>query len=134
MKKFILLAVMIFAIVIGIIVFAFCGQRPFGDLKASDIVSASVHLVPPDKTIQILEVHELVSHLKDVVVYNKDSSYHNYCGQGVTYLLVMSDGNQAEITAYNPFVIINGVGYRTKYEPCEKLNYYANKLLSTISD
>jgi hypothetical protein len=31
-------------------------------------------------------------------------------------------------TAYNPFFIIDAVGYRTKYEPCEKLNLWANEL------
>jgi hypothetical protein len=31
-------------------------------------------------------------------------------------------------TAYNPFFIIDAVGYRTKYEPCEKLNSWVNEL------
>ena len=30
---------------------------------------------------------------------------------------------------YNPFLVIDGVGYKTKYEPCEALNHYANRLL-----
>ena len=32
---------------------------------------------------------------------------------------------------YNPFLIIDGVGYKTKYEPCQALNSYANELLNS---
>jgi len=41
----------------------------------------------------------------------------------------MVDGSKEEIMASNPFVVINGTGYKTKYEPCQKLNGYANRLL-----
>lgn len=85
---------------------------------------------PPDKTIQITEIKELVEYLKDVVIYNEDNSYTEYVGQGVTFTLTMTDGTQTEITAYNPFLVIDGAGYKTDYEPCEALNNYANKLLN----
>lgn len=29
----------------------------------------------------------------------------------------------------NPFVIIDGVAYKAKYKPCEKLSLIANKLI-----
>lgn len=67
--------------------------------------------------------------LKDVVIYNEDNSYTEYSGQAVIFMLTMADGTQIEIVAYNPFLIIDGVGYKTKYEPCEALNHYANMLL-----
>lgn len=76
-----------------------------------------------------IEKKELVEYLKDVVIYKKDNSYTEYAGQGVTFTLTMSDGTQTQIMAYNPFLVIDGVGYRTKYEPCEALNNYANRLL-----
>lgn len=109
--------------------FAFSGDRPFKNLKAENVVSASVELLPPDATIQIAEIKELVSCLNDVVIYNKDNSYTEYCGQAVIFTLNLSDGSQMRIQAYNPFVIINGIGYKCKYEPCEALNSYANRLL-----
>ena len=34
------------------------------------------------------------------------------------------DGTQTDIMAYNPFIVIDGIGYKTKYEPCEALNSY----------
>lgn len=76
-----------------------------------------------------IEKKELVEYLKDVVIYKKDNSYTEYAGQGVTFTLTMSDGTQTQIMAYNPFLVIDGVGCRTKYEPCEALNNYANRLL-----
>lgn len=116
---------------IGVIACALSGQKPYKNLKTSDIVSAAVYLAPPDKTIQITETHELVSYLNEIVIYKKDNSYTEYAGQAVIFTLAMADGSQEEIMAYNPFVVINGTGYKIKYEPCEKLNSYANKLLNT---
>ena len=43
--------------------------------------------------------------------------------------VTLRDGSTTQVVAYNPFVIIDGVGYRTKYEPCEALNAFANRLL-----
>jgi hypothetical protein len=109
------------------------GRKPFQNLNAADIVHAAVRLTPPDKTVQILEPTELTKladYLKDVVIYREDNSFHEYSGQGVTFQLTMADGTQREVMAYNPFLVIDGVGYRTKYEPCQALSQYANDLLS----
>lgn len=106
------------------------GHKPFKNLDSSDIVSANVQLMPPDTTIQITDIKELVSYLNEVVIYGEDNSYTEYAGQAVVFTLDMSDGSQMKITEYNPFVIINGVGYKCKYEPCEALNNYANRLMS----
>ena len=46
----------------------FSAHRPFKDLEAADITSASVRLSPPDTTIQIVETEELVSYLNEVVM------------------------------------------------------------------
>lgn len=116
--------------VLTMIIFVFAsGRKPYKDLEAAQIVSATVQLPPPGKTIQITETKELVDLLKDVVIYNKDNSYTDYSGQGVTFTLVMIDGTQTSIMEYNPFLVIDGASYKTKYEPCEALNHYANRLL-----
>ena len=106
------------------------GDRPFKDLDTAEIASADVHLIPPDKTVQITDTEELAEYLKDIVIYREDSSYTEYDGQGVTFTLTMQDGTQIEAAAYQPFFILNGVGYRTSYEPCETLSNYANRLLN----
>ena len=108
------------------------GKAPYKNLKAANIVSAAVYLSPPNKTVQITdaEIEELVSYLNEIVIYNEDNAYTDYCGQTVMFTLTMADGSQEKITAFNPFVIINGIGYKTKYEPCEQLSRYAIKLLN----
>ena len=128
-KKFLLIT-LICLIGIGISFLLFSAHRPFKDLEAADITSASVRLSPPDTTIQIVETEELVSYLNEVVIYNKDNSYTEYAGQAVIFTLSLADGSQVEIIAYNPFIIIDGIGYKCKYEPCEALNHYANELMT----
>ena len=104
------------------------GRMPYQDLKASEVVSAAVRLSPPDETVPIADPEELVALLKEVVIYREDDSYTEYSGQAVTFTLIMADGSQEEITAYSPFLIVNGTGYRAKYGPCEQLSRYANQL------
>ena len=133
MKKKVLIVILTCMLFIGIIIIVYCaigGKKPFKDLEPSEIVSATVRLTPPDITIQIEEIEELTEYLNDVVIYNEDNSYTEYSGQGVIFTLKLSDGSQTEIMAYNPFFVIDGVGYKTKYEPCEALSAYANKLLN----
>lgn len=110
--------------------YAVSGKKPFKDLEPSEIVSATVRLTPPDRTIQIEEIEELTGYLNDVVIYNEDNSYTEYSGQGVAFTLKLADGTQTEVMAYNPFFVIDGVGYKTKYEPCQALSAYANRLLN----
>ena len=89
-------------------------------------------LTPPDQSFVLTgaEVGELLPLLQKVVLYQGDNSYTDYAGQAVVFDLTMQDGSTTQVVAYNPFVIIDGVGYRTKYEPCEALNAFANRLLS----
>lgn len=120
-----------------ILSFAGCaqnGEKPYKDLTASDIASATVQLSPPNKTIQVDDIEKLVSILRDIVIYEEDNSYGEYMGQGVLFTLTLTDGTTQEVLAYNPFFVINGTGYKTKYEPCEKLNNYANELLDDATD
>ena len=112
--KKILLIALICLIGIGISVLLFSGHRPFKNLTAEDITSANVRLSPPDTTIQISETEELASYLNEAVIFT----------------LSLADGSQVEIIAYNPFIIIDGIGYKCKYEPCEALNHYANELMT----
>ena len=80
------------------------GKAPYKNLKAANIVSAAVYLSPPNKTVQITdaEIEELVSYLNEIVIYNEDNTYTDYCGQTVMFTLTMADGSQEKITACNP--------------------------------
>lgn len=121
-------------ILIGLLGLAACfgwsGKRPYKNLTGGQISGAEVQLMPPDTTLRIEDVDALAELLNDVVIYQRDDSYTEYAGQAVVFTLTMTDGSVTSVTAYNPFLVIDGVGYRTKYEPCEALNHYANQLLS----
>lgn len=129
MKRKRLMIVIVFFVILGIAVLVVSGRKPYKNLEASDIVSATVHLIPPDKTIQITDIEELVPYLNDVAIYYKDDSYTDYVGQAVTVTLTMADGSREEIMEYSPFIIINGVGYRAKPRSCDNLSNYADTLL-----
>lgn len=107
------------------------GERPFRHLTAADLASATVTLTPPDQTLAVTDLDALADYLSDVVIYQEDNSYTEYGGQGVLYTLTRTDGTQTSVLAYNPFLVVDGVGYRTEYEPCEALNAYANELLNS---
>ena len=129
-RVLILIAVML--IVVLMLGWYLAGRRPFRNLKAEEIASASMEIMPPDQEVVVEDLDELVSHLQQLVIYRQDQSYSEYAGQAVVITLEMKDGSRMEIVEYNPFVIIDGVGYRCKYEPSEQLNLYANQLLREV--
>ena len=104
------------------------GKKPFATITVDDISQVSVQLLPPDKTVEVVEIEKLVAALNDVVVYGKDNSYKEYDGQAVIYTIIFTDGRTMVVNAYNPFIVIDGIGYKTKYEPCERLSQIANSL------
>ena len=106
------------------------GRSPFRSLEASDIQAASVELLPPDVTIQLdrEEIDTLAALLREVRVTRRDDRYTEYNGQMVRFTLTLTDGTTTTVTAYNPFLILDGQGWRTAYEPCEALNAFGNRL------
>lgn len=106
------------------------GTRPFGGLSSNDIAEVTVELAPPDIKLAVSdqEIQELVHILNTVVIYQKDNSYSNDAGQMVTFTIKKTNGENLIVQAYTPFIIINGIGYKAKYEPCEALNSFANNL------
>ena len=111
--------------------FLFYGRKPFQGLEAADIAVASVTLIPPDVTLELdeAEMGTLAELLEEVRITRPDQSWTEYAGQAVQFTVTFTDGTLTEVTDYNPFLIIDGTGYRTAYEPCEALNRFANELL-----
>ena len=129
MKKKVLMAALVCIVLLCVVIFAaVAGKRPYKNLDASEIVSATVRLEPPGKTFAVADIEELTEYLQDVVIYNRDNSYKTYDGLSVTYTLTMADGTQTEIMPYGSFFVINGIGYKAEHEPCNALITYANKL------
>ena len=107
------------------------GREPLGLLKAEEVQWAQVRLVPPDESRYLTreEIGQLVPLLNRIVTHRQDDSYQDYSGQAVTFTIKIVDGPTTTVMAYNPFVVIDGVGYQTEYTPCEALSQFGNSLL-----
>ncbi len=128
-KISILTAICVLAVCATIFAVASLGKKPFQNWDSSRICAAQVTFSPPDKTLCVTDTQKLAQLLSSVVIYQQDNSYTEYTGQSVTFTILQADGTLTSVMAYNPFVVIDGVGYRTKYEPCEALNDFGNDLL-----
>ena len=109
------------------------GTKPFSELKAEDISSVSVNCMPPDKTVQTEDkekIESLVKALNKVVIYEEDEK--EYAGQSVTFTINKTDGSQIKINAYNPQIIIDGVKYVAKHDPCEELSSIGNEWITEM--
>lgn len=135
-KKVILIAALAFLLIAGLPVWKFLfGEKPLKGLRAEEVASAAVELYPPNVTLTLTQedIARLISILNQVVTYQRDDSYGESSGQAVIFTLTKTDGTQLRVQAYNPFIVIDGVGYRTKYEPCEELNQLGNDKLRELS-
>ena len=90
-KKTIIITIALVLIVITVVTLSVktTGKKPIEDLEAASIESATVHLIPPDVTVEIEDIDRLAELLQDVVIYNIDFSYILSAGQGVTYQLYL---------------------------------------------
>ena len=131
-KRYILMGTAVLAILLALAAGLLSrGRRPFRDLEAADITTASVTLMPPDVTLELdeAEIKTLAELLGDLRITRPDQSYTEYAGQAVQFTVTFADGTETELTDYNLFLIIDGTGWRTAYGPCEALNRFANELL-----
>ena len=133
MKKKVLIAALCVVVLSGGILakLYLIGSKPLRDLTVEEVTTAAVELYPPDATLELTqeEIEKLIPILNRVVTYQRDDSYQEYDGQAVIFTLTRTDGTQLRVQAYNPFIVIDGEGYRTKYGPCEDLNQLGNDLL-----
>lgn len=134
MIKKIIIAVSILIIgILAVILFGIFGRKPFAKLSDSDIVSARLFIIPPDKTVDLTDekdISELSEILNEIVIYREDNSGREYVGQLVQVTINLKNGESHTIGAYNPFLFLDGKCYRTKYKPCEKLNAFGNRILN----
>ncbi len=107
------------------------GEKPFAGLRAEELSSVSVTLTPPDEALELTEQEtgELVSLLRALRIYRRDDSWREYSGQAVIFTLTKADGSKTTVMDYYPFLVIDGMGYRAEYAPCEDLSRFGNQLL-----
>ena len=107
------------------------GDRPLRSLTAEEIASIEVRLLPPDRTVRLTaeQVEALLPLLCDVVAFQRDDSGNVYDGQVVNFTFSKQEVTQTNVMAYAPFIVLDGVGRRCRYGPCEALNQFANDLI-----
>ena len=106
------------------------GQAPLAGLTADEIQWVKVELSPPDTAHYLTqeEIARLVPLLNRVVTHRRDDSWRDYNGQAVVFTIRKTDDSLLTVMPFNPFIIIDGVGYQTEHTPCEALSRFANTL------
>ena len=109
------------------------GRKPFKDMQVEDIKSVSIHLWPPNETRELNrdEIEVLVLLLQQVEIHHPTWMHHASGGQSNVMTIIFQDGSVKKVNQFGSILIIDGIGYRAKYEPNEALNQFANKLFNT---
>ena len=108
------------------------GNKPFKDLSANEIAAVSIELMPPNKTFELTpnQINDLASVLQTAVLYNK-APLEPLAGQSVIYQIEKTDGTTIKVEPMGDLIQIDGVRYKTKYEPSEELNRLANDIANS---
>ena len=109
------------------------GRKPFKNLNADEIRSVTIHLWPPNESMELTdaEIEELVGLLQQVEIQHPTWMHHASGGQSNVMTITFQDGSVKEVNQFGSILIIDSMGYRAKYEPNEALNQFANKLFNT---
>ena len=109
------------------------GRKPFKNLNAVDIQSISIHLWPPNESLDLTEAEivELVGLLQQVEIHHPTWMHHASGGQRNVMTITFQDGSVKEVNQFGSILIIDSMGYHAKYEPNEAINQFSNKLFNT---
>ena len=133
-RKILIVAAIALAVVLIVSIgLSVIGRRPFKNMKAEDIQGVSIHLWPPNETMELNqdEIEELVGLLQQVKIYNPSWVHLGSGGQSNIMTITYQDGAVKEVNQFGSTLIIDGQGYRAEYEPNEAINQFANKLFNT---
>lgn len=124
-KKSLIISVVV---IIFVLLFAIkpWGRQPFQNVLDDEISVVSVERYPTiafDLTED--EVAEFTEIMRRVVIYSKDSSEEPLAGDAPTYTITKKNGTIIQVIPCNPFFMIDGVRYQSKYQPCYELAGFA---------
>lgn len=132
-KILIVVAIVLTVVLIVSIGLSVIGRRPFKNMKIEEIQSISIHLWPPNETMELSqdEIEELVGLLQQVKIYNPSWLHLASGGQSNIMTITYQDGTVQKVNEFGSTLIIDGQGYRAEYGPNEAINQFANKLFNT---
>lgn len=135
-KRILVISFVLLFVVIAVAAFLYSadyiGRRPFKNLDAASIESASVFASPPQTTAAINDqdtITALVDILRRVTIYKQDDSGREMSGQLVRYTITLKTGETYEIGAFGSFMYVGDVCYKAKYGPSEELNALGNRII-----
>lgn len=98
---------------------------------SSEIDSVVLTANPPNQTVDLKEeqIDELVDLLNNLTLKETGDSYQEYTGQWVQFDITKTNGTFLSIAELSPFIIIDGNGYKVRYEKGEFLNKFANEII-----
>lgn len=98
---------------------------------SSEIDSVVLTANPPNRTVDLKEeqIDELVDLLNNLTLMETGDSYQEYTGQWVQFDIAKTDGTFLSIAELSPFIIIDGNGYKVRYDQGEALNEFANGII-----
>ena len=128
MKRKIFVAVML--VFAGLAVLAVsAGTRPLEGLRAEEVQRVTVSRYPNLETeLTAEETARLVPLLNALTVYRKDPTWRDYSGDPPVFTLDLTDGTTLVVFPYNPFVVINGTGYRADRKGMKNLSDFARAI------
>ena len=89
------------------------GNKPYAGLESEQLSKVEMQLTPI---------------LRQLTIYRQDDSYTDYAGQTVQVTLTLQDGSTIQVVECNPYLVIDGVGFKAKEESCSQLQAFANQL------
>ena len=133
-RKILIIAAIILAVALIVTIGTWViGRKPFKDLKADEIRSVTIHLWPPNESMELTdaEIEELVGLLQQVEIHHPTWMHHASGGQSNVMTITFQDGSVKEVNQFGSILIIDGMGYRAEYEANEAINQFSNKLFNT---
>ena len=133
-RKILTTAAIVLAVVLIVSVgLSVIGRRPYKNMKAEEIQGVSIHLWPPNETMELNqdEIEELVGFLQQVKIYIPSWLHLASGGQSNIMTSTYQDGTVQAVNQFGSTLIIDGQGYRAEYEPNEAINQFANELFGT---
>lgn len=108
-------------------------NMPFEDLVCNDVQEVKMFMEPLQTEVLLSDEqrNQLIGILNEVIIYEQISS-QTLVGQMVQYQITKSDGNTFSLKTINPYIIIDDIWYKAKYEPCEELNQFANEIMNGL--
>jgi len=104
-------------------------KTPYSELTASEVEGITLIYGIHSYELSEGEIAELIPLIQKLVIYERDDSWREYDGCSFTDIEVRKkDGVAFTLHFMNPFILIDGKGYRCEYKPCDNAGRYVYQI------